>query len=261
MSDRWSVAGGQWRLSCIMLLLFTCVPIAAEDAERIMRESDRRQQVKSQTYDGQLEVTDPGGKVFKKSWRMFREGSGSASKVLVRFSAPPEVDGVGLLILARSNAPDDQWMYTPAIRRDRRISMQDRSARFMGTDFSYEDMEQRDIDEYAYELLGEEIREGQPCWKIRARAKNPGQSQYSWSDIRVRKDNYLVIFVEMYIKETLRKVLELTDVAQIQSVWTAQLLRMKDLQRGGSTVMRLQNTRYGESFPADFFSLRTLRSQ
>jgi hypothetical protein len=244
-----------------LLILFICPPVAADDAEHIMRESDRRQQVRSQSYDGQLEVVDPGGKVFKKSWKMDREGNGSASKVLVRFTSPPEVDGVGLLILARPNAPDDQWMYTPAIRRDRRIASQDRSSRFMGTDFSHEDMEQRDVEEYSYELLGEQTRDGQSCWKIRAKAKNPGQSQYSWSDIWIRKDNYLVVFVEMYVKETLRKVLELTDVAQIQGIWTARLLKIQDLQRHGSTTIRLQNIKYGDSFPTDFFSLRNLRNQ
>jgi hypothetical protein len=260
MSDRWSAVGGQWPFSGLLFLLLIA-PMRADDAERIIRESDRRQQVKSQSYDGQLEVVDPGGKVFKKSWKMAREGNGSTSKVLVRFTSPPEVDGVGLLILARPNAPDDQWMYTPAIRRDRRIAAQDRSARFMGTDFSHEDMEQRDIEEYSYELLGEEAREGLPCWKIRARAKNAGQSQYSWSDIRVRKDNYLVVFIEMYVKEALRKVLELTDVAQIQGIWTARLLKMQDLQRRGGTTIRLQNIKYGDVFPPDFFSLRTLRNQ
>lgn len=234
--------------------------VLAEDAERIMRESDRRQRAQSETYDGRLEVVDPGGKVFKKSWQLWREGNGSQSKALVRFNSPPEVDGVGLLVLARPNAPDEQWMYTPAIRRDRRIAPQDRSTRFMGTDFTYEDMEARDIDEYTYDLMGEETQAGQPCWKIRAKPKAPEQSQYSLSYLWVRKDNYLVICVELYVKGNKRKTLELAEVTQIQGVWTAQLLRMKDLERGGSTTLRRQNIKFNVPIAKDFFSLRTLRT-
>lgn len=249
----------------LMILLSLSVPsiaaAPADDAEAIVRESDRRQRVQSETYDGQLEVVDPAGKIFKKTWRLWREGNGSQNRVLLRFTSPPEVDGVGLLILGRANAPDDQWMYTPAIRRDRRIAPQDRAARFMGTDFSYEDMEQRDIDEYRYEMLGEVLLAGQACWKIRAKPKLPEQSQYSWSELWVRKDNYVVVNMELYVKDQKRKTLEMSDLEQIQGVWTARQMRMKDLERGGSTTLRRQNIKYNVTLDKDFFSLRTLRTQ
>ena len=51
-------------------------------------------------------------------------------------------------------------MWTPAIERDRRIALQDRSTRFFGTDFSFEDLEERDVDQYDYALLGEEAIDG-----------------------------------------------------------------------------------------------------
>ena len=62
-------------------------------------------------------------------------------------------------------------MWTPAIERDRRIALQDRSTRFFGTDFSFEDLEERDVDQYDYALLGEETVDGAPCWKIQSMPK------------------------------------------------------------------------------------------
>ena len=52
-----------------------------------------------------------------------------------------EVNGVALLIHNHTDRASDQWMWTPALQRDRRIALQDRSTRFFGTDFSFEDLE------------------------------------------------------------------------------------------------------------------------
>jgi hypothetical protein len=65
---------------------------------------------------------------------------------VIRFTAPPEVKGVTLLIVNHPDRSSDQWMWTPAIERDRRIAMQDRSTRFR-PDFSFEDLEERDVDQ------------------------------------------------------------------------------------------------------------------
>ena len=63
---------------------------------------------------------------------------------------------MALLVVNHPDRASDQWMWTPAIERDRRIALQDRSTRFFGTDFSFEDLEERDVNQYDYALLGEE---------------------------------------------------------------------------------------------------------
>ena len=85
-----------------------------------------------------------------------RLGSYGNSKAVIRFTAPAEVKGVALLVVNHPDRSSDQWMWTPAIGRDRRIALQDRSTRFFGTDFSFEDLEERDVDQYDYTLTGEE---------------------------------------------------------------------------------------------------------
>ena len=82
------------------------------------------------------------------------------SKAVLRFTAPAEVKGVALLVVNHPDRASDQWMWTPAIERDRRIALQDRSTRFFGTDFSFEDLEERDVNQYEYALLGDETLDG-----------------------------------------------------------------------------------------------------
>ena len=95
----------------------------------------------------------PKGKITEKRWTYERLGSHGNSKAVLRFTAPAEVKGVALLVVNHPDRASDQWMWTPAIERDRRIALQDRSTRFFGTDFSFEDLEERDVNQYDYKLL------------------------------------------------------------------------------------------------------------
>ncbi len=110
-------------------------------------------------------------KVSIKHWEYRRIGSYGASKAILRFTAPAEVKGVALLIVNHTDRASDQWMWTPAIERDRRIAVQDRSTRFFGTDFSFEDLEERDVDQFDYKFQGEESIDGVACWKIESKPK------------------------------------------------------------------------------------------
>ena len=135
-------------------------PRRADDARQIVEEAQRRTDAKSQRYEGLLQVFDAKGKVSDKRWTFERLGSHGHSKSVLRFTAPAEVKGVALLVVNHPDRASDQWMWTPAIERDRRIALQDRSTRFFGTDFSFEDLEERDVNQYDYALLGEEAVDG-----------------------------------------------------------------------------------------------------
>src|SRR6476659_3365419 len=146
-------------------------PLVAQDARQIVEESQRRGRANSQRYEGVLEVTGTDSKVTRKSWQSWRLGSFGNSKAVIRFTAPAEVKGVALLVVNHPDRSSDQWMWTPAIARDRRIALQDRRTRFFGTDFSFEDLEERDVEQYDYSMKGEEPIDGERCWKIESKPR------------------------------------------------------------------------------------------
>ena len=65
-------------------------------------------------------MIDPKSRVTEKRWTFERIGSHGNSKSVLRFTAPAEVKGVALLIVNHPDRSSDQWMWTPAIERDRR---------------------------------------------------------------------------------------------------------------------------------------------
>ena len=143
-----------------MFLAAGLTPAFAQDARSIVAESQRRTNSKSQHYEGTLQVIDAKTKITEKRWIFDRLGAHGNSKSVLRFTAPAEVKGVALLIVNHPDRSSDQWMWTPAIARERRIALQDRSTRFFGTDFSFEDLEERDIDQFEFKLLDEETVDG-----------------------------------------------------------------------------------------------------
>jgi hypothetical protein len=193
-------------LAAICLLTVSIAGIPAQDVRQIVDEAQRRSSATSQRYEGLLQVFEAKGRVSDKRWTLERIGSHGNSRAILKFTAPPEVKGVALLIVNHPDRASDQWMWTPAIGRDRRIALQDRSTRFFGTDFSFEDLEERDVNQYEYQLLGEETVDGASCWKIQSVPKERKSSQYTRSVVWIRKDNLrsntrytLVVEQDLYV--------------------------------------------------------------
>ena len=187
-----------------MLAIALALPDKPKDGHAVMDEVDKRRRTASEYSEGVITVEEKG-KTKQKAWRSWRLGWGPEAKGLIQFQEPAEVKGVGLLTLSHAGRPAEQWFYAPAIDRDRRVAKQEKSTRFLGTHFTYEDMEERDLDAYTYTLVGEEAQSGSPCFKIEAVPKPEEESQYSRLVFWVLQDRYVTIRVEAYVEGLERK--------------------------------------------------------
>jgi hypothetical protein len=245
----------------LAVLLAAAGVAAAQDARAIVEESQRRGRSNSQRYEGVLEVISSSNKVSKKSWSSLKLGSYGDSKGIIRFSAPAEVKGVALLVINHPDRSSDQWMWTPAIGRDRRIALQDRSTRFFGTDFSFEDLEERDVNQYDYQLKGEDAIDGAPCWRIESRPRKGKSSQYTLSRVWVRKDNYVPAQYENLAGDEVVRRLRQTDIRNVQGIWTACKLEMTDLRRKSRTILSIEKLEYNIPLKDDDFTVAALRRE
>jgi outer membrane lipoprotein-sorting protein len=150
-------------------------------------------------------------------------------------------------------------MWTPAIERDRRIALQDRSTRFFGTDFSFEDLEERDVDQFDYRLLGDDAIDGAPCWKVESTPKESKSSQYTRSIVWIRKDTYALAQIENYIRGDVVRRLRYSNFANVQGIWTARQLEMADLRRQSRTRLTLDGLEYNVPLKDEDFTLQAIR--
>ena len=234
---------------------------AADSARQIVDDAQTKATSKSERYEGILETISESGEHAEKRWSFERLGSHGQSKVVIAFKAPAEVKGVALLIVNHPDRASDQWMWTPNIERDRRIAVQDRSTRFFGTDFSFEDLEERDVDQFDYELLGEQKIENALCWKIQSVPKQAKSSQYTKSIVYIRKDNYAFARIESFVKDLAVRRLNYSSIVNIQGIWTAKSLSMTDVRRGSMTRLTLDKVEYNVPLTDDRFTVQSLRNR
>lgn len=240
---------------CMTLGLAAMVVVVAQDPRQIIEEVQKRSRSNSQRYEGTLEVIGAQNRIATKRWVFERLGSFGDSKAMLRFTAPPEVKGVGLLIVNHPDRASDQWMWRPSIGRDQRIAFQDRSTRFFGTDFSFEDLEERDVNQFDFKLLADE--NGQ--WKIESRPRKASQYAYSYSWIK--KDNYTVTKVESYNKKGLVRVIDYRDFEQVKGIWTARTTEVLDVTRKSRTILKFEKLEYDVPLKPDQFTVEALRRE
>lgn len=234
-----------------MLLLAALAP--AQDPRQIMEEVQRRQRSDSQHYEGTLEVIGGGNRIATKRWVFDRLGSFGNSKAVLRFTAPPEVKGVGLLIVNHPDRASDQWMWRPNIGREQRIALQDRSTRFFGTDFSFEDLEERDVGQFDFKLEGDEGG----AWKVQSIPKK--SSQYTHSFLWVKKDNYTIVKAESYNKKGLVRSIDYRDFEQAKGIWTARTIEVHDVTRNSRTILKYDKLEYNLPMKDADFTVDALR--
>ena len=231
----------------------------ASGARQVVEEAQRRGRSNSEQYQGLLQTFEASGKTSEKRWTYSRIGSHGQSKVVIRFTDPAEVRGVALLIVNHPDRASDQWMWTPALERDRRIALQDRSTRFFGTDFSFEDLEERDVDQFDYALLDDEAVDGAACWKIQSTPKESKSSQYTAQIQWIRQDNYAWARIDSYVGADVVRRLTLRDIRNVQGIWTARETAMRDFRRASITRLALQKIEYNAPLGDSDFTLQALR--
>ena len=98
---------------------------------------------------------------------------GKTEKRVFRFLLPADVQGTGFLIFDYEAKADDAWIYLPALRKTRRILSSQGSQSFMGSEFSYGDLNIPALDDYTYAMVKEEpCAGGETCYVVDAVPKS-----------------------------------------------------------------------------------------
>ena len=171
-----------------------------------------------------------------------------------------------MLIVGHRDGSTDQWIWTPAVDRERRIAMQDRSTRFFGTDFSFEDLQERDPSQFDYKLLGEDSVDGAVCWKLESKPKQSQSSQYTSSTLWIRKDDYVIVQIENFNNlsnvKLVRKI-RYSDIvrqnARQNNIWTARNIEVLDAARNSRTVLKIDKLEYNLPMKPEDFTVEALR--
>ena len=180
------------------------------------------------------------------------------SKSIVRFSAPPDLAGAGFLQIQHRDGDDDRYMYLPALKRARRISGNLRGSAFMGTDFSFADLDRRDLRDSEARLIGSEKVGSFSCYVLDVIPRRT-DSQYSHMELWVRADNFLTLVSKMYDKaNVLMKTFEAREVRRVSGSWFVTKSLMTDHKHEHTTLLTLHHIVVDANLPDDEFTVNAL---
>jgi len=180
-------------------------------------------------------------------------------KRLLIFDQPRDVKGTVMLTATRKNVSDDQWLYLPAVKRIKRITSNNKTGPFVGSEFSYEDLGAFEIAKYTYNYLKNEACEGEgDCYMVE-RFPTDKNSGYTRQVIWIDTAEYRLRKVEFYDrKNELLKTLKLTGYQQYQGqYWRPDVMAMDNVQTGKKTTLNWSNYQFGVGInPNDFVATK-----
>lgn len=183
------------------------------------------------------------------------EVDGDGDKLLSVFHSPRDVRGTALLTFSHGAAPDDQWLYLPALRRVKRIASNNKSGPFMGSEFAYEDISTNEVEKYRYRYVRDEDFSGIDCFLIE-RYPVDRHSGYTKQRVWVDKDEYRERKVDYYDRKgQLLKTLIPTQYGRfLGKYWRAHKMQMSNHQTGKSTELIWSDFRFRTGLDEDDFT-------
>ncbi len=178
-------------------------------------------------------------------------------KSLIVFNSPKDVKGTATLTFTHKVGSDDQWLYLPSIARVKRISSNNKSGPFVGSEFAYEDLSSQEVEKYTYKFIKEEgsnlIVEQDPV--------DP-KSGYTRRLVTYNKDKgYRIEKIEFYDrKNALLKTLTYSGYKLYKDkFWRASTFDMVNHQSNKETLLEFSDYNFEVSLTEDDFSQVALK--
>ncbi len=184
-----------------------------------------------------MEISKRGKVVRERTISTLMKRENELVRSFVEFQSPRNVAGTKFLSVEEEDGNTQQFIYLPAFKKVKRIVGTQRTQSFMGTDFSFSDLEGRDVDDTNWKRLADEKVQGEDCWVIEGRPKKPEEEQYGRTVIWIHKKNRIPLKSDFYDKKAtkLLKQLEVKKLAKKDGRWIATDSVMKTLKKQTQT--------------------------
>ncbi len=252
---------GSIALFCVALLgapgeaqATTGLAIAEKVAARVEAEAVTK------TIDMQL--TNKRGHTRQRQAVVFRHNEGELKHTRITYLAPKPVRELTFLSRDFQNPDraDERWLYLPAARKVRRIPASDRGDYFLGTDFTYEDVQSDlkfEVTDYEFEYAGETEFEGEVVHRIKGRPKTAAlarQLGHGGFTALIEARSWFprqIVFVTT--KQQPLKTIVVDTLGQIDGIWTAERITAKHHRTGHTTVFDYTDIKHDEALPEALF--------
>lgn len=256
----------------LCLLPVTAMAASELSARDVMERADSLDDGETRVADYTMVLIDNRDRQRSRELTIFAKDFGNDSRILSMFDAPADIAGTAYLNhdWQDPDRDDDSWLYLPAMQRTRRIASSDTSDSFMGSDFTYADINGIEIDWFDYRFVNEsEAVDGQDCWVIEAtprpavKDKAEDATGYSRLQVWIRKDNFVQVRAQAWeLRGNRIKYFTASDIREVQGIWTTyrqQAITTRNGRQEHASVLQLNSIEYNGPVADDYFTPESLQ--
>ena len=257
-------------MRCLFVLLLAAAALqpargsTTPTAEQIARSVQDRDTGRDSRADLRMKLFDRRGRARDRALTLLTLRRAEGDRSLIRFTYPKDIRGTGFLVWEHPKGDDERFLYLPSLGRVRRIAGSEAQESFVGSDFSYEDISGRELDDYTYALLEENASwsapggQPRPAYRLESRRKDTSV-EFPRVVSLVLKDSYVVVQADVYNRRSEKqKVYTVGRLEQVQGIWTVLASVMtNDLDRT-RTELAVDRIAYNTGLTESAFSRREL---
>jgi outer membrane lipoprotein-sorting protein len=248
----------------LLLIFMAFIPLSLVGQDRITDEDearaifeeveDRRSSISTETATMSMTITDSRGRTRERTMKTWNLTEDENSSSLIVFTDPGNVSGTAFLTI-REGGDSSQKLYLPSIGRVQTITAGERGDRFMGSDFTYEDLGDQQAEDYEFEWL--ETQDD----VYRVRANKPESEQYAYVEFFIDRERYTLNEIHYFNSDgEMIKRLEAADFEKInEELWSPGKMTMYDLRDDRQTEITWSDREINASIPGWRFTERGLR--
>lgn len=251
-------------IAALGLGVFTSTPAAsaAPDGQAIMQKVADTKLLDGSEAMVKMVLDDGKGSVKERKLSMATKlyDGGKTEKRIIRF-LNEDVKGTGVLVFDYSDKADDVWMFLPAMRKTRRIVSSQKAQSFMGSEFSFGDLNTPALADFSYKLLKEESAGGENCYVVELTPKSNDVAEaegYSKKTYWVSKATNAVrkgVYYDMdgsVVKELTTSDVKLLDKAK--SRYRAMKLEMVNKKNGRKSTFETEKIAFTPDTKDEYFT-------
>lgn len=241
-----------------MLFFFAVTAYADQRGEEIAQKFFNLPKGETVFSETTLVIIDSKNKRRVRKIQRYFRSTEEGEESYIEFLEPADIRGSKILTISKKGREDEQRLYLPALGRVRRIASADKGGSFMGTDFSYYDLEDHDFIDYSYTFIGEQQVNKKAVYVVEFTPKNKS-SPYSKEVHYMQKDSFFPSKVDYYDKKNkfLKSILNVkTELRNGVIIPTRVVVDNK--QEGQKTLLQAQRVVVNQPVPERVFSIQNL---
>ncbi len=237
---------------------------ATPDAEALMKEAHL-----AMFYAGddgisevEMKIVNSKGKERVREFTMMRLDieDGGRQMYYTYFRKPHDVSRLTFLVHKLPEENDSRWLYIPSVDLIKRISSDDKSSSFVGSDFTYEDVSGRHWTEDTHTFLREDEYDGRAVYVVESKPKKKYKG-FTRKVTFIDKENHLVLREEYFKKgDTPERVFTAETVEVIDGIPTPTFRKMENIKKNQYTTVEFSGIRYNVGLDESIFTERYLKN-